>query len=174
MAEVSAAGTEVRARVEALFRALNEHDLDKLIELHTVDALWEDPELAEPVRGRAAIAVRAAAMFRAFPDLHFLQDELEIYLADSGRVAARWHAVGTMTGPIEPPGFAPTGKKASISGVCFYEFEDGLLARHTILYDTMGLLRQVGVMPAPESPPAKLMAGLQRTFARAGRPPRRR
>ncbi len=174
MAEVSAVGTEVRARVEALFRALNEHDLDKLIELHTVDALWEDPELTEPVRGRAAIAGRAAAMFRAFPDLQFMLDEMEIYLAESGRVAARWHAVGTMTGPIEPPGFAPTGKKASLRGVCFYEFENGKFASHTILYDTMGLLRQVGVMPMPESPQAKLMAGLQRAVARAARPARRR
>jgi steroid delta-isomerase-like uncharacterized protein len=175
MAEVSPAGTEARARVEALFRALNEHDLDKLIDMHTVDALWDDPELAEPVRGRAAIAVRAAAMFRAFPDLQFPLDELEIYRAESGRVAARWHAVGTMTGPIDPPGFAPTGKKVSLRGACFYEFEDGKLASHTIVYDTMGMLRQAGVMPMPESPQAKLMAGLQRTAARAAaRRPRRR
>lgn len=175
MAEVGTSGTtEIRARVEALFRALSAHDVDKIIALHTPEAVLEDPALTAPVTGRAAIAVEFAARFRAFPDLQFLMDELEIYVADSGRVAARWHFTGTMTGPIDPPGYAPTGKKASVTGVCLYEFQDGLIAHHTIVYDTMGMLRQVGIMPAMDSAPAKLIAGLQRTVALAAKAVRRR
>lgn len=173
MAETSTPGsTDVRTRVEALFRALNEHDADKIIALHTPEAVWEDPDLTAPVKGRAAIAVRLATMFRAFSDLQYPMDEVEIYTAESGRVVARWHAVGTMTGPLDPPGFAATGKKVSITGACFYEFEDGLIARHTILYDTTGLLRQAGIMPASGSAPAKFAAGLQRAavgIAKRGR-----
>ena len=166
MAEVGTSGTtEIRARVEALSRAINEHDVDKIIALHTPDAVLEDPALTAPVTGRAAIAVEFTAMFRAFPDFQFLMDELEVYVADSGRVAARWHFTGTMTGPIDPPGYAPTGKKASLSGVCLYEYQDGLIARHTIVYDTMAMLRQVGIMPATDSAQAKLIAGLQRAVA---------
>lgn len=175
MAEVGApAGTQVRSQVEALFRAFNEHDADKIIALHAPDAVWEDPQLTAPVKGRAAIAVRLATMFRAFPDLHFLMDELEVYLAPSGRVAARWHFTGTMTGPMDPPGFAPTGKKASVSGVCLYEFMDGLLTRHTIVYDSMAMLRQVGIMPAPYSTQARLMASVQRAGAGMAKRMRRR
>lgn len=158
-------GAQLRERLEALFRAFNEHDADKIISMHTPDAIWMDPQLTGPVMGRAAIAVRLAMMFRAFPDLQFLLDEMELYQGESGRVAARWHFVATMTGPIDPPGFAPTGKKASVSGVCVYEFKDELIARHEIVYDTMGLLSQVGIMPAMSGRQAKLMAGLQRAGA---------
>lgn len=170
MTEVGTSGTtEVRARVEALLRAVNEHDVDKVIALHTPDAVLESPTLTAPVTGRAAIAVEFTAMFRAFPDLQFLMDELEVYLADSGRVAARWHFTGTMTGPIAPPGYTPTGKKASVFGVCLYEFQDGLIARHAIIYDSMRLLQQIGVMPTADSTQAKLIAGLQRAAARLPR-----
>ncbi len=170
MTEAGISGiTEVRTRVEALFRAINEHDVDKIIALHTADAVLEDPRLTAPVTGRAAIAVEFTTMFRSFPDFQFLMDELEVYLADSGRVAARWHFTGTMTGPIDPPGYAPTGKKALVSGVCLYEFQDGLIARHTIVYDTMGLLQQLGIMPAADSAQAKLIAALQRAVTRLPR-----
>ena len=166
MTDVGTSGTtEVRARVLALFRALSEHDVDKIIALHTPDAVLDDPSLTAPVTGRAAIAVEFTAMFRAFPDLQFPIDELEVYIADSDRVAARWHFLGTMTGPIDPPGYAPTGKKASVSGICLYEFRDGLIARHTIVYDSMRMLQQVGIMPATDSAPARLIAGLQRAIA---------
>jgi len=174
MTEVGSAASAVRPQVEALFRAFNEHDSDQIIALHAPDAVWDDPLLTEPVKGRAAIAVRLAMMLRAFPDLHFVMDELEVYRADSGRVAASWHFTATMTGRMDPPGFARTGRKASVSGVCLYEFEDGLLTRHTIVYDTMGMLRQVGIMPAPTGAPAKLMAGMQRTSAGISRRVRRR
>jgi steroid delta-isomerase-like uncharacterized protein len=166
MTDVGTSGsTEIRARVETLIRAFNEHDVDKIIALHTPDAVLADPTLTAPVTGRAAIAVEFTKMLRTFPDLQFPLDEVEVYVADSGRVAARWHWTGTMTGPMDPPGFAPTGKKASVSGVCLYEYQDGLIAHHTIIYDTMGLLQQVGIMPATGSTPLKLTAGLQRAIA---------
>lgn len=174
MAEVGTSGvTEVRGRVEALFRAFSEHDVDKVIALHTPDALLETPAVTGTVRGRAAIAVEFTSLFRTFPDFQFLMDELEVYVAGSGRVAARWHFTGTMKGPLDPPGYAPTGKKASVTGVCLYEFQDGLIARHTIVYDTMGMLQQVGIMPAADSAQARLIAGLQRLMVRAAKTVRR-
>ncbi|HET9080285.1 MAG TPA: ester cyclase [Trebonia sp.] len=174
MAEVGTSGTtEVRARVEALLRAFNEHDIDKVIALHTPDAVLEAPAVPGAVTGRAAIAGVFTSMLRMLPDLQFIMDELEVYLSDSGRVAARWHFTGTMTGPLEPPGYAPTGKKASVTGVCLYEFHDGLIARHAIVYDSLGMLQQVGVMPATDSTQARLLVVLQRTMARAAQAVRR-
>lgn len=166
MTEAGTSGiTEARTRVEALLRALSEHDVNKVIALHAPDAVLESPTLTAPVTGRAAIAVAFTAMLRTFPDVQFPMDELEVYIADSGRVAARWHFTATMTGPIDPPGYAPTGKKASVSGACLYEFRDGLIARHTIIYDSMVMLQQVGIMPVTDSAQARLIAGLQRTVA---------
>lgn len=162
----TSATTEMRTRVQALLRAFNEHDVDKIIALHTPGAVLDAPTLAAPVTGRAAIAVEFTSMFRAFPDLQFVLDELDVYVAGSGRVAARWRFTGTLTGSIDPPGYAPTGRKASVPGVCLYEFQDGLIAHHTIIYDSMQLLRQVGIMPTADSTQAKLVAGVQRAVAR--------
>lgn len=172
------AGTQqlakARARVEALFQAFNDHDADKIVAMHAADAVWEDPRLTEPATGREEISAVVGAMFRAFPDLRFVLDELEIYTAPSGRLAARWHCVATMTGPIDPPGFAPTGKTASFSGACFYQFKGTMIERHTIVYDTMGMLVQLGIMPAAGTAPAKATVAIQRALAEVGkRLPRR-
>lgn len=156
----TSSAVEARRLVDELFRGFNGHDVDAIVALHASDALWEDPMLGAPVTGHAAITDRLRIMFRAFPDITFTVDE--VYLAESGRIAASWHFTGTMTGPIEPPGYAPTGKRATVPGTCLYEFRSGKLAHHTIVYDTLGLMQQVGLMPAMESMPIKLTAAAQR------------
>ena len=158
--------TDLRASVMALLAAFNEHDVDKLAAMHAPDAVWVDPTLEEPVVGRDAITRHASALLRSFPDLRFELDGVRVYIADDHHAASGWRWTGTMDGPIDPPGFAPTGKSAVVEGACLYEFRDGLLARHQIVFDAMGLLRQVGVMPALSSTAAKMTAGLQRTGLR--------
>lgn len=165
--------TDVRERIRDLFKALNDHDVERIVAMHTPGAVWMDPTLGEPVSGRAAIADQAAAIFRSFPDLHFELDETRIYVADPEHAASSWRWVGTMTGPIDPPGFAPTGKRASVEGACVYELDHGLLSRHTIVFDAMGLLRQIGLLPALDSAPAKVTASLQRAGLRVSHALRR-
>ncbi len=70
--------------------------------------------------------------------------------------------VATMTGRLDPPGWEPTGKGAEVAGMCAYEFRDGLIARHTVIYDQMSLSQQLGLMPATDSAPVKAMVGLQK------------
>ncbi len=158
--------------VEELFRALNAHDVDAIGAMHVPDAVLRHPALPAAVTGRMAIAEGFRAIFRALPDIQFPLDEIRLYVADEHHAAASWRFTGTMTGRIEPPGYAPTGKSCSIEGVCLYEFADDpqtgktLFARHTVVYDTLGLLQDLGIMPRTESSTAKLTAGLQRTSVR--------
>lgn len=162
----------IKARVEKLFEAFNAHDVEKIAAMHTPDAILKDPTTTHVVRGRADIAERFTALFRAFPDLTFPLDEVVVYLSDEHRAAAAWRMVGTMTGRLEPPGFAPTGKAATVEGVCLYKLEERsathelLLTQHTIILDTLELLSDIGVMPRREGTAAKLTAGLQRTGVR--------
>ena len=159
----------VRLRVEELFRALNAHDVDAVVAMHAPDAVLQHPAIPHAATGRMAIGEGFQAIFRALPDIQFPMDEIRLYLADDHHVAASWRFTGTMTGRIDPPGYAPTGKSCSVEGVCLYEFVDDpqtgktLLARHTVVYDTLGLLQDLGIMPRPESSATKLTAGLQRT-----------
>jgi steroid delta-isomerase-like uncharacterized protein len=155
---------DIRSQIDALFKALNAHDVDKIVALHASDAVFEDPTLMAPVRGPKQIGEQFRMMFRAFPDIKFTANE--VYLGAPGHAVARWTFVATMTGPMDPPGYAPTGKKATVHGVCVYEMKDGLLKKHTSVYDLMGMLQQVGLMPAMDSAQVKVTAGLQRTFTK--------
>ena len=52
-----------------------------------------------------------------------------------------------MEAPLDPPGFAATGKPIDMEGVCLYEFEDRLISRHDIVYDGLELARQLRALP---------------------------
>jgi hypothetical protein len=56
--------------------------------------------------------------------------------------------VGTNTGPIDPPGFAPTGKRVDVRGFDVWQFRDDLIWRYEALYDFSGIARQLGLLPA--------------------------
>ena len=100
----------LRLRVEELFRAMNAHDVDAVEAMHAPDAILRHPAMPQVATGRSAIAEGFRAIFRAFPDIQFPMDEIRLYVADDRHAAASWHFTGTMTGRIEPPGYAPTGK----------------------------------------------------------------
>lgn len=163
---------EPRPFLTGLFAAFNDHDVDRIVALHRLDAVLEEPSLPAPATGQEAIAAHLRAIFRAFPDLHFDED-LELYTGEPGKAAAAWRFAGTMTGPMEPPGFSPTGRRATIAGVCCYAFEGDLLARHRIVYDALGLLEQLGIVPSPASASGRIAVGLQRATTRVTRGLRR-
>lgn len=152
-----------RAHFEALITAFNEHDIDKIMTFFSPDVTWEDPSLPKPTVGTTEARETVAAIFTAFPDLHFDPKTLKVLVAPDGKTAmSSWTWTGTMLGPIDPPGYAPTGKVATVPGVCVYELEDGLVRRHMVVYDVLGMLQQLGLMPETESISVKAMVGAQR------------
>ncbi len=62
-------------------------------------------------------------------------------------MAARLRISGTMTGPLQPPGFAPTGGHLAFETAEFSQFQDGLLARHTVVMDMLAVARQIHAVP---------------------------
>ena len=49
------------------------------------------------------------------------------------------------------PGFAPTGKRVRLTGACLYELRDGLISRHTVVYDGTSAMQQLGLLPVEGS-----------------------
>jgi hypothetical protein len=141
----------MRTQLGALFQAYNDHDLDAILTLFTDDIVWDDPNLPAPAIGKEATGEVIRGQFTAMPDLHFPKEEIMIFTSPHGGAASRWHAVGTMTGRLDPPGYLPTGKTADWSGMCYYEFRGGLIARHVLVYDVLGLTQRLGLMPATDS-----------------------
>jgi steroid delta-isomerase-like uncharacterized protein len=84
-------------------------------------------------------------MFRsAFPDLRVtVEDEI----AEGDKVATRFTWRGTHRGPFQ--GIAPTGKHVTGSGIAIYRVTNGKIAEDIVQEDTLGLLQQLGAIPAP-------------------------
>jgi predicted ester cyclase len=90
-------------------------------------------------------------MFRSLPDVRIDRVDGPYLLLDRARVAVRSRITGTMTGPMEPPGFTPTGGRVEFETAEFREFDGNLLARKTVVFDMLALARQVSASPKPGS-----------------------
>lgn len=154
----------MRAAIQAFIKAWNDHDVDAIVAKVTPDVMWANPNLSGPVRvvhGREAAAADLRAGFTAYPDLHTAMDDLNIYSTNDPSVGfSTWTATGTMTGPMA--GMAPTGKPFRIRGACVYKFRDGLIAEHTMVYDSMDIAQQIGLIPSENDFSFKMLAQLQR------------
>ena len=81
--------------------------------------------------------------FRAgFPDLTIISEDV---IAEDDRVAVRWRGVGTNTGEFF--GAPPTGKTIDVGAVSIFTIHDGKIVEDHISEDTLGMLKQLGVIP---------------------------
>jgi steroid delta-isomerase-like uncharacterized protein len=144
----------------------NRQDAQAMADLVTEDILWSDPALPEPARGIAAVQEFMRTNWQAFPDLRFEEPNPPHLSVNGDHVAWAWRMHGTMTGPIEPPGFAPTGKSMTVDGVDLWIMRDGKIATYHAYYDLMDLSRQLGIMPPPGSRAERATVGMQRLQAR--------
>jgi predicted ester cyclase len=79
----------------------------------------------------------------AFPDSNITIHE---QIADGDTVVTRWTATGTHTGTLF--GIAPTGRRVTCTGMVISHFKNGKVIEEFESYDSLGLMRQIGVLPA--------------------------
>jgi predicted ester cyclase len=84
-----------------------------------------------------------SAMLAAFPDMHV---RLEDVFAEGNKLVTRWSAGGTHQGDMM--GVSPTGKQISIGGIAIDRFENGQSVEHWEVFDQVGLMQQLGVIPS--------------------------
>jgi steroid delta-isomerase-like uncharacterized protein len=149
--------------------AWNRKDADRLLELVTDDIVYVDPAWPEPLRGREGVRTFATAMWRAMPNMSFHEPEGGFVSLEGARCAAPWHMEGTFTGPLEPPGYAPTGDRVELDGVDVWELRDGLACRYRAYYDATEIARQIGVLPRPGTRGERAAVRLQRLMAKRKR-----
>jgi steroid delta-isomerase-like uncharacterized protein len=121
--------------------------LDLVNELFTPDCLSHD--VYSPPRGwpRGPEGARAAASTwrAAVPDLQF---KIEDQVADGDRVVTRWTGWGTNRGALL--GIPPTGRSFMVGGVSIERIAEGKIAESWVYFDMLGLLQQLGALPASE------------------------
>jgi steroid delta-isomerase-like uncharacterized protein len=82
----------------------------------------------------------------AFPDFHTI---IEDQIAEGDKVVSRWRMRGTHEGEFR--GIAPTGMELEITGIGIFRFSsEGKVVESWDNFDQLGMMRQLGVIPAPE------------------------
>jgi ketosteroid isomerase-like protein len=90
------------------------------------------------------------AGFRAgFPDW---RETVEDVIAEGDRVVVRVTGRGTHWGAFQ--GLAPTGRAVTATGIGIGRIEGGRIAEAWAAYDALGLLQQLGALPAPPTAPS--------------------
>jgi steroid delta-isomerase-like uncharacterized protein len=160
---------ELSAFARRYREACNSRDAATVGEFATDDVIWEDPAIPEPARGRDEVVSFVSASYVAFPDLEFSEEGPPAVAQDGVSSYFPWRMRGTNTGPIDPPGFAATGRSVDIYGIDWWQFKDGLIWRYKAVYDFAELGRQLGLMPATGSRIERIGVRLQHVRARVGR-----
>ena len=81
----------------------------------------------------------------AFPDLRVT---IEDQVAEGDKVATCWTVRGTHHG--EMMGGAPTGNQLTFTGTQTDYFSGGKMVESWSNWDTLGMLQQIGAVPAPD------------------------
>ena len=84
-----------------------------------------------------------SAMLAAFPDM---QVRVEDMFEEGDKLVTRWSAHGTHKGDMM--GIPPTGKQISIGGIAIDRFENDQSVEHWEVFDQIGLMQQLGVIPS--------------------------
>jgi steroid delta-isomerase-like uncharacterized protein len=147
-------------------RAWNSRQPEQVTALCTENVVWEDPLTERPERGRLAVAEYLRAVWKAFPDLEFSWPEGPYASFEGVKLALHWHVEGTMLGAMDPPGFAPTGRRIALDGIDLLEITDGLVSAYNGFFDARGVAQQIGALPAPGSRGERVAVGVQRLLAR--------
>lgn len=119
--------------------SLNRGDVAAADAVFAPDCIIHMTGVAEPLRGVGPWKELIAGLLRAFPDLHLT---IEDQLVEGDRVAFRWSATGTHTGPL---GAAPaTGKSVALDGLIIDLLANGKVQERWEQWDQSLMLQQLG------------------------------
>ncbi|WP_203337684.1 ester cyclase [Nocardioides limicola] len=133
----------VRRKFDELISTWNLAVIDELV---SDDVVSYDPAFPEPVRGKAAYRAVCEEFAKVFPELHITIEE---QIADGDTVVTRWSATGRQGGELF--GVPATGKQVSFTGVDIHRVLDGKIIEEHGQWDTLGLMRQLGVVGEQKS-----------------------
>ncbi len=72
--------------------------------------------------------------------------EIEELFSTNDRVVVRWTGSGTHVGEVN--GIPPTNKPIRVDAISIHRMEGGKIAESWEVWDTLGFLQQIGVVPS--------------------------
>lgn len=124
---------------------INGRDLDRALTELVVEDFVEQNPLPGQGPGRAGLAGVLAAIFTAFPDLHWTIHDTVV---EDDRIMAYSTWTGTHRGDFL--GIPATGREVTVEAWTLDRFRDAQMTESRIIMDVAGLLIQLGVLPAPQ------------------------
>jgi len=145
---VATPGQNAATTRELIQRVLNQGDIG-----FAEEALSGSFAGVNPMAGGSADKAGAIAMYSMMrqwiPDMHV---EVEDVIATGSKVAVRSTMTGTDTTGFMP-GTPATGKPFSMGAIDVFTYDDaGMNTGHYGIYDMMGAMGQLGLLPAPPNP----------------------
>ena len=134
---------ENKALVQRWFdRVWNEGRAEAIDEMFAADGVAHG--LGQDLRGPSEFKVFHATFRGAFPDVRVQIDDM---IAEGDKVAYRFTATGTHRGG--DLGFAATGRPVRFLGMGSVRIANGRIVEGWNVLDQLGMLTQLGVVPAP-------------------------
>jgi steroid delta-isomerase-like uncharacterized protein len=133
---------ENKAIVRGFFeRVWNEGKLDRFEEFIAPGVV---PHTGPAVTDAESMKQSLTAIRDALPDMHIA---LDADLAEEDKVVTRFTISGTHKGELL--GIPATGKRAVWSGITIYRLAGGKIVEFWTEVDNLGMMQQLGVIPAP-------------------------
>jgi steroid delta-isomerase-like uncharacterized protein len=120
---------------------INKGRLDLIDQYFSPGYTFQTPTVS--LKGPAEAKRYYGALLGAFSEAEFVVEDA---FGDGGKIAKRWVFRGTHTGELD--GIPPTGKRVTLVGVTLARMVDGKIVEERDYADTLGLLQQLGVIPA--------------------------
>ena len=99
-----------------------------------------------PATGPEALKMAVTLFRTAFPDINLMLEEV---VAEGDKVATRGYFTGTHQGDFN--GIPATGKPIKTTYIDVWRLENGKAAENWVQMDMLGILQQLGVVPAPQA-----------------------
>ena len=122
---------------------INTADAKMATELVSPEAIFFVPGRPDPVRGPAGYLEIINMMRSGFPDIQWTLEET---IAEGDKIVARYTMRGTHKGNFM--GVPPAGKKIAVQALNIYRFSNGQIIEEQGQPDLLGLLQQIGGLPA--------------------------
>jgi steroid delta-isomerase-like uncharacterized protein len=132
--------------VRQFFEAFDRHDTERIEQLVS-STNYSFHSLGMPPMDWNGHKQFIIDITNAFPDIH--HDIVDLVAEGEDKVAVRFYATATHKGEFQS--IPPTSKKVSFGGMNFFTIIDGKVAEEWVIVDMMGLMQQVGAIPAPHA-----------------------
>ena len=132
---------ENEAVVRRFYEEMNNGRKNELAsELFTSDHQMHDPQV--PTTAGPEGMVAAVSTYQVSVNGHWAINDI---FSSDDKVVVRWTGTGEHVAELN--GIPPTGKKIEVSAISIHRMQDGKIGETWEVWDTLGFLQQLGVVP---------------------------